>query len=422
METGTDRPEGVMPAIRRRLRRSLGTVLFFPYRLLLRLWWRVLPRIRCQHHCKRVLLCPANDLMAEYVGRVAGLVRKDDRLAFHLTAPIKHVVPGSGGPTLARNLGVPHVRYMVARFLWWDLIIFASSASGSQFHPRIPKILTNHSIAAGKILGGVDAIYGPSLLHDGQCMFTTIFEAGRAVRDDAVRNNPCLEGHVAVVGDLRADEMVELNGQRDRVRGDLGFASDDVVVLIQSTWGTDSLMETMGRGLLGEAMLVRDQGGYKFLISVHPNNWGDSGVARRHPWGRYALDMECDGFRVIRPHTDWAPALVAADVAITDHTSLAATFSLLNKPMAFVPLRNGLLVDGTMVKRLYDELPHIDRADRLEEIIRQVRSPAYPIDRHRAIAGLIVSYPGEAAARMRAEIYRLLDLSETEDREPHHGC
>ena len=419
METVTDRPKGVMPSFRRRLRRLLGIVLFSPYRFSLRLWWRVLPRIRRRRRHKRVLLCPANDLMAEYIGPVAGLVRKDDRLSFHLAAPIKHMVPGSG-PALARKMGVPHVPYLKARFQWWDLIIFASSASGGQFHPDIPKILTNHSIAAGKILGGVDAIYGPSLLRDGQCIFASIFEPGWAVRDNAVRNNPSLEGHIAVVGDLRADKMFEMNRQRDRVRGDLGFGSDDVLVLIQSTWGPDSLMETMGRELLGEAMSLRDRGRYKFLISVHPNNWGDSGEARRHPWGRYALDMECEGFRVIRPHTDWAPALVAADVAVTDHTSLAATFSLLNKPMAFVPLRDGLLVEGTMVKRLYDELPHLDRADQLEEIIRQVRSPAYPMDGHRAAARLILSFPGEAAVRMRAEIYRVLNLRETEDRVPRH--
>ena len=116
------------------------------------------------------------------------------------------------------------------------------------------------------------------------------------------------------------------------------------------------------------------------------------------------------GFVVVQPDTDWAPYMVASDIALTDHTSLAVNYALLNKPMLYVSVPDASLVKGAPVHELSEILPRLEGVDKLEEGLLTAFSE-FPREQVAKIARECNSYPGEAADRIKKEIYGVLKLA-----------
>ncbi len=391
----------------RKVLRGIGARLL---RGALQLWWPVLGRCKRNRNRKHVLLCASTDLMAEYLHMVADLLRHDARLEIFLTAPPLHPHLGSTAKALARRVGATHAGYISARFKWWDVIVFADHASAKLFHPAIPRVLVYHSLTSGFMAGGQSYRYGHNAIRqDGKPVFTRMFEPSEAARERALRINPALRDALVVVGDLRADKMLSMRSERDQLRMDMGFGPDDRVILIQSTWGPASLMETIGRELVEEASRIAKTGAYHFIVSTHPNHFNGP-YAQRNPWGKFLLDHEAPGMHVRRPGTPWEPYLVAADVAITDYTGLCVAFALLQRPMLFVPVVPGTVDPSSLEWSLYQTLPRLENPHDLREAIIGAFSH-YPTDTLAAVSSAILSCAGEAKQRIQDELLRVMRLS-----------
>ncbi len=314
---------------------------------------------------------------------------------------------------LAASLDVPHVGYLAARCKWWDLILFADSASARAFNPRIPKVMAYHSLGCGKVIGNEHYKYGSRVCDpQGEPLFAHIFEASQTTRDQAVRARPALEPVIAVVGDLRADALLARNEHRSEIRKSLGFDEGDTVVMIQSTWGPASLMETMGESIVAEASKMIGSSRYRFILSTHPNHW-TGGYAERHPWGEFIDSQRTSGFVVIGPGEDFEPFHIAADIVVTDHTGISLNFALLQKPLVFVPIAAGTVMPESWEARLAALSPTLTSASDLAATVGEALQH-YPLDELAALAHQIDSNQGKAAQAMSKEIYDVLRLSPAE--------
>lgn len=390
--------------------RGLRPLLRIPYRWLLHLRWATLRPSQDPTGKKRILFCASNVLMAEYVREIYHILRSDTRLEVYLTSSHRHQFKGLKGSALAKMVDVPFVSFATAGMQWWDLIIFPTPNGAQNFHPRIPKILCTHHTTGGDAREGVDFLYGPHAMRNGKCMFEKIFEASEHTCDIVERNNPVLVGRMTAVGDLKVDKMLRLNDRRNEIRRELGYQDNDIVVLLQSTWGEDSLIERMGRELVSEAKSLLPLGKYKFIISIHPNYWGTSPYAIEHPWGTFCEEQECEGLIAKRSSDPWEPFHVASDLVISDHTSLVAAYALLHRPIYLLPLRDGLFLDGAIVAQLARVAPCLSEASGLRELLERDHAD-YPMDDIIQIAQHIDSYLGEAEKRIKEEVYEVMDLA-----------
>ncbi len=365
-----------------------------------------LHRLVRRRRLRRILLVAQNRLMATYLDEVRHAMSGDANLSFHLTvAPVS--LSQDEGRALAGDIGLPYVTYRRSRRMWWDLLIFADHYRDHPWHPGIPRIRVQHGLLSPKTLGA-DEPYVYSRSHtqrNGRAVYARIFESSESRRSRMVRRYPELDGHVAVVGSIRADTLLERNRCRDAIRREQGFGPTDRVVALASTHGEESLLETMGSKLLDEAEALMQRSAWRFIVCAHPLTW------RQPSWEPRLRGLAARRFGVVEPNGNWIDALVAADCMIVDHTSLLAFFALLGRPIIPGPVPDHLLEPSNPITRVRTFVPPLEEPGRLEAVLEEAWT-RYPLQELNALSREIVSYPGEARSRVRAELYGLLETND----------
>ncbi len=372
-------------------------------------WIRLLFRLRASgRHNKQVLLVASNGLMFDYVNNLRRLVAADPRLDFVVATPSETEFPIIAARCHSEKL--PLIGYRKSRLLPWDLIVFADHWIAPGYDPTVKKLLVNHAISGGKMSHGLPYRYNPKLntYHDGSRLYDCIFEASQHVCDMVLAKQSDLADVIAVVGDLRADQLIARQADREEIRRQFGFSDQHTVVLVQSTWGP-SIMESIGRELINQCRQLARQGSCRFILSTHPKHWYGE-YSKKHPWGQFLLDQQDEAFVIAKPEDDWAPFMIASDIAITDHTSLAVNYALLGKPMLYVSVSGAELVEQFPVWKLSRVLPYLSTPASLEKELKSALTD-FPAAEVEAIAREIVAFPGEAADRMTGHFYELLGIS-----------
>ena len=139
-----------------------------------------------------MLVCVESRLMAEYADDAVNFIRQNRRIELWLTGPHARILGRCLERELAAELGYRYVSYFQARMAWWDLIVFAEYRAADRFHPDVPRVLVNHFLGGGKILGGKEYRFARKLWHWGRPLFNSIFEASAAERDRAIAADPAL--------------------------------------------------------------------------------------------------------------------------------------------------------------------------------------------------------------------------------------
>ena len=361
-----------------------------------------LHRLVRRRHPRRILLVAQNRLMATYLNEVGRAVKGDANLSFHLTvAPV--YLSQDEGRALAGDIGLPYVTCRRSRRMWWDLLIFADHCGDHPWHPSIPTIRVQHGLVSAKTFGtGEPYVYARRHnQRNGRAVYTRIFESSESHRTRMVRRYPELVGRVAVVGSLRADALLERSRSRDAIRREQGFRPADRVVILASTHGEKSLLETMGVPLLDEAEALMRRSVWRFIVCAHPLIW------REPSWEARLRALAARGFGVVEPNGNWIDALVAADCMIVDHTSLLAFFALLGRPIIPVPVPDHLLEPHNPVTKIRSLVPLLREPSGLEAALEEAWT-RYPHHELSVISPEIVTYPGEARSRCRAELQQLL--------------
>ncbi|WP_406692841.1 hypothetical protein REH65_14695 [Saccharopolyspora sp. ID03-671] len=316
------------------------------------------------------------------------------------------VCPGS---EFATNLA-DELRGSAANVVGWgsgEFDLAVSPSGNGPLHELDGRVLTlphgaGHHKRVATETGVAEEISGLSrqqLVHGGEVVPTAIGVSHVDRLEDLRRQCPEAVPRAAVIGDPCFARLRASLPLREHYRRALG-AGDRRLVLLASTWGPESLFAR--RGDLAK-QLVTEFPDAQVALALHPNVWTRYERLQLETWLSTARSR---GLVLLPRIRAWQAALVAADVVVSDHGSLAHYAACLGKPLllgafgdAEVAPKSPMALLGERAARLD---PHADPRPQLEG--------ARPVPGHAELAGL--TFAEDACARLRALIYDLLDLRE----------
>ncbi|MFJ6738821.1 hypothetical protein ACIQOU_07920 [Streptomyces sp. NPDC091279] len=266
---------------------------------------------------------------------------------------------------------------------------------GVGFQKLVPDSRSPHERLSG--------VVPDSLLESGRAWLAV---SHPAQEEQLLAAHPKAAGRTLLVGDPCFDELTTSRPRRKAYREALGVTEHQRLVMISSTWGPTSLL---GRhpDLLPNLIARLPYDEYRVGAIVHPNVWSAHGTWQIRTVQAAALDA---GLLLMPTVHAWRPALVAADVLVGDHGSVTLYGAAAGTPLLLATF-GGDAVPGTAVHDLAAVAPRLDpRGDlrrQVEDVVRE-----HPPERYAAVAAQAFAEPGQALARLRTALYRLLKLPE----------
>ena len=128
------------------------------------------------------------------------------------------------------------------------------------------------------------------------------------------------------VGFPKTDRLLDGTFDRSEILAEHGFSGDRPVLLFAPTGAKRNALETMGEELVAR-LAAEDR--YDVMVKPHdhPKN--------RIDWFARLAPMENEHLRVVRD-ADVIPLLFAADLLLSDASSVANEYALLDRPMVFL--------------------------------------------------------------------------------------
>jgi hypothetical protein len=209
---------------------------------------------------------------------------------------------------------------------------------------------------------------------------------------------------VAVVaGDICYDRLVVSASSRERYRRALGVAGHERLIVVSSTWSTES---AFGRhpGLCRRLLTEAAGSAQRLALILHPNVWAVHGRGQVTAWLAGCIR---DGLLVLPPEEGWRAATVAGDHVLGDFGSTTQYAAAIGKPVTLAAYPDGAIRAGSIADGVAETAPRLDFG---RPLLPQLRHGA-PNGR---IAGLLTSRPGQTAAILRHTMYGLLEMAEPE--------
>jgi CDP-glycerol glycerophosphotransferase (TagB/SpsB family) len=215
-----------------------------------------------------------------------------------------------------------------------------------------------------------------------------------------------------LIGMPKVDCLVDGSLRQDRVLRQFDLDPARPTVLYAPTWSPASSLNRLGPALVERLMSLP----VNVIVKLHDRSrdprpqysGGVDWVARLTP----LLD---------RPHGRLAtaanitPCLVAADVMISDHSSAAFEYLLLDRPMVRIDVPELIRranVHPEYVQLLADTADNVKSLDdTVAAVERALADPRARSDTRRRVAGDLFYRPGTAAARCAAALYEVLELT-----------
>ena len=215
-----------------------------------------------------------------------------------------------------------------------------------------------------------------------------------------------------LIGMPKLDCLVDGSLVRDEILTSLGIDPARRTILYAPTWSAHSSVVSMGEELvkrLGEA-------GYAVVVKLHDrsrdaNDYGHSGGV---DWGARLepLLQRYDG--LLATGSNSSRYLPAADVMITDHSSVGFEYLLLDRPLIRIHVPE--LIKNTDIEPSYVELMAnaSSSANDVDETVaaveRSFAEPGFKSRERVAVANEMFYKPGTATARAVTELYDLMEL------------
>ncbi|MFD9904222.1 hypothetical protein [Streptomyces sp. NPDC059063] len=247
-----------------------------------------------------------------------------------------------------------------------------------------------------------------------------LLESGRAwlaishasQEEQLLATYPKAAGRTLLVGDPCFDELHGSAARRAAYREALGVTERQRLVVVSSTWGPTSLL---GRhpDLPARLLAQLPYDSHRVGVIAHPNVWSAHGAWQLRTAQAAALDA---GLLLLPPVHAWRPALVAADVVVGDHGSVTLYGASLGTPVLLAAF-GGDAVPGTAAHDLAAAAPRLDPDADLRRQIEHA-AHAHTPQRYADVAARAFGEPGQALARLRTALYRLLGLPEPDSAPP----
>ncbi|MEU2128080.1 hypothetical protein [Streptomyces sp. NPDC018352] len=387
--------------------------------------------------CLRVLVVVHNVTAATRLLDVLPLFDDDLRVQLLVTCTGSSAF-AAGTAELLADTGVPVLPWEQAVETRVDLVVSASF--GGQLESLFGKLaVISHGVGYTKRLATPDTGHRTPDTGAGAGAPAPVFglappwllsSRGTPVADALVLSHPeqverlrlaCPEAAPTAVlaGDPCFDRMLAARPHRERFRRALGVRPGQRLVLLNSTWSSESLFgdraEAPEDGWCGgdvvAALLDRvadefpvDE--YRFAAVLHPNIWHGHGPGQIRAW----LDRaRRGGLALINPLTGWRQALLAADAVIGDHGSVTFYAAALGTPVLLGAAPLHALDPDAPISAFMREAPRLDPDASLAAQIDEV------IGSHRPLPGpaeFTTSVPGESAVRLRKLFYSMMGVPE----------
>ncbi len=205
-----------------------------------------------------------------------------------------------------------------------------------------------------------------------------------------------------VTGFPKADELVRGHFDRDEFLRQIGVDPQRPTLLYAPTGDKNNSLEIMGERVV---KTIRDAGRWNLLIKLH-----DHPKRVKCDWVMELTTFQNDKVRLIR---DWnvVPYLRAADLLITDASSVSVEYSLLDRPIVFLDVprllkklsRKHAALDTDTYGRKTGVL--VGEEDNITDAIEQsLADPARQSELRRTMAEHVFYRPGSADSRVAGVI------------------
>ncbi len=218
---------------------------------------------------------------------------------------------------------------------------------------------------------------------------------------------------IRLVGMPKTDCLVDGSLQRDAVLAARGLDPARPTVLYAPTWTPHSSLNTIGEAVI--AGLI--DAGYTVLVKPHENSFDASyqnsgGV----DWAARLGALLQDGKGMLVRDGNVSPWLVAADVLVSDHSSVGFEYLLLDRPVVRIEVpelirRAGVAKEYVSLMAAASMTAH-EAHEVIQSVAQGLSNPGRQSDIRRQVAAELFYRPGGATGRAVRELYQLIELSE----------
>ncbi len=288
----------------------------------------------------------------------------------------------------------------------WDLVVTADAWNHTPLRRCRRRMQFFHGVAGKYDLDNPSRLTEAGLDRFDRVAFINADRMGRYI--DAGVVSP---GQAVLVGYPRLDDLVNGRWNAADVRASLGLDTTLPTVLFAPTFSVAGALHAAGLDIVRTVL----EGGRNLIVKLHdrsmtpdPHHTGNIDWPARlsefagHP--RFALTRGADV----------APLLTAADVLITDHSTVGFEFALLNRPIVVYDapdLLTAARIDAdkwTLLRGMSDVVR--STSELASAIDRAYAQPQLRTGARQAARALFAS-PGHATARALTVVYELLELA-----------
>lgn len=315
--------------------------------------------------------------------------------------------PTAVAPVLAED-GVQSslLRREDAAWKRWDLVLTADAWNHTPLRRCRRRMQFFHGVAGKYDLDNPSRLTEAGLGQFDRVAFINADRMGRYVDAGVVSS-----GQAVLVGYPKLDDLVNGRWSAADVRTSLGLDAALPTVLFAPTFSVAGALHAAGLDIVRTVL----DGGRNLIVKLHDRSMTpDPHHTGNIDWPARLLEFAGHPRFALARGADIAPLLTAADVLITDHSTVGFEFALLDRPIVVYDapeLLTAARIDAgkwTLLRNMSDVVrstPELAAA-----IDRACAQPQFRTEARQAARALFAS-PGHATARALRVVYELLELA-----------
>jgi hypothetical protein len=222
-------------------------------------------------------------------------------------------------------------------------------------------------------------------------------------------------GQAALVGYPKLDALVNGRFDAEEVRRALGLEPSRPTALFGPTWSAASALHIAGEAIIEQLITS----GFNVIAKLHDRSLQTSerfteGIDWRDRLARFSST----GAFALAPGPDSSPYLAAADVMVTDHSSIGFEYLTLDRPLVIFDapdLAWVARINPDKITLLRSAATVVQTPQELATAVQDgLRDPLRLSRERRAVAAEMFFKPGTATERARELCYELLGLTSLE--------
>jgi glycosyltransferase involved in cell wall biosynthesis len=359
---------------------------------------------------KRILFDAASPMSFAILRPLYDRVRRDPRLELWFTAHGKVWSPEQ----IYNPIGIREniVTSGVAAGMKVHLYVNTDFWDMTWLHRRARRMHLFHGVA-GKYHLDAPMDLAPTIATFDSLLFVNRDRRDRYIEAQLVPDDPV---KAALVGYPKVDCLLNGSLDAEQIRGHLGFSAAVPTVIYAPTWSPHSSLTEMGEPLVERLAAA----GLQVIVKLHDRSYdtgqrGSGGIDWAERLRRFETHPRV---RVVR-EADSSPYLFVSDAMVSDHSSIAFEFMLLDRPLVVID-RPGLIqhagINQDKVRRLRSAAAVADSVDStVTAVLEALRDPAALSAQRQAVSAELFYRPGTATDRAVALLYHLVNLPELAD-------